>query len=217
LDTGTAELRTERLLNMTPTADEKVREDEVLLPCPFCGGKAYYTESVNGSNMAYVGCTVCGISAKAARTGFNLSEWTRDLKLVWNTRKADAILSSNALQTLLQQEREAVKEMAAQIAGGFIRTAQQFKTYNREGALAACKLIAEDIRAVSPGNALALVRVDAQIEAALVMSSMILTIFADQEPEPLAWEGQAKIVNKAESDYVAALEAERDELLKEGK
>jgi Restriction alleviation protein Lar len=54
-----------------------------LRPCPFCGGKAYYIESVNGSNMAYVGCAVCGFDIKAAVFDGKLS---KDIKFLWNTR-----------------------------------------------------------------------------------------------------------------------------------
>lgn len=32
-----------------------------LLGCPFCGGKAYATRAVNGTQMFYVGCAVCEI------------------------------------------------------------------------------------------------------------------------------------------------------------
>ncbi len=67
-----------------------------LQPCPLCRGPAYYTETVNGTSMAYVGCAACGISMKAALTpgpGPHQTQWSRDIRAVWNTRVASAQLS----------------------------------------------------------------------------------------------------------------------------
>ena len=64
--------------------------DVKLKPCPFCpdGGKPYYVESVNGSQMAYVGCSVCGISMKAALVSAapTVFKWSKDLVSLWNSR-----------------------------------------------------------------------------------------------------------------------------------
>lgn len=62
-----------------------------LLPCPFCpdGGKPYFTKTVNGTNMAYVGCGQCGVKLKAqvqfltSREDWRLS---KDIVGIWNTR-----------------------------------------------------------------------------------------------------------------------------------
>lgn len=62
-----------------------------LKPCPFCpdGGKPYFTKSVNGTNMAYVGCAQCGLQLKAqvqfltSREDWRLS---KDIVSIWNTR-----------------------------------------------------------------------------------------------------------------------------------
>src|SRR5688572_27983807 len=39
-----------------------------LRECPLCpnGGKPYFTRTVNGTNMIYVGCSQCGLELKAA-------------------------------------------------------------------------------------------------------------------------------------------------------
>lgn len=59
-----------------------------LLLCPFCGGEADYSESVNGTQMAYCGCSSCGIYFKAAWfTNHDLTRSTsKDIKSAWNTR-----------------------------------------------------------------------------------------------------------------------------------
>jgi hypothetical protein len=58
------------------------------------------------------------------------------------------VLDQGVLQALAQVRREALEE-AAKIADDFKLTAAQFKNDNRIGALAAGKLIAEDIRALA--------------------------------------------------------------------
>ena len=56
--------------------------------CPFCGGEAYFTKSVNGSNMIYVGCSPCGIQFKALNVYQPNGEWqpTKDVIAAWNHR-----------------------------------------------------------------------------------------------------------------------------------
>lgn len=61
-----------------------------LLGCPFCGGKAYATRAVNGTQMFYVGCAVCGVELKAAWYR-DQDKPTKDLVALWNTR---ALLSA---------------------------------------------------------------------------------------------------------------------------
>jgi hypothetical protein len=69
--------------------------DDVLLPCPFCGGPAYYTESVNGSRMVYVGCSVCGIAHKAEKVYRPGGDYlTKDVKAAWNKRALSSAASS---------------------------------------------------------------------------------------------------------------------------
>jgi transcription elongation factor Elf1 len=65
---------------------------EVLKSCPFCGGKAYKTESVNGSNMVYVGCGPCGVHFKAQKDGTN-GVLSKDVVAYWNTRAAERSLA----------------------------------------------------------------------------------------------------------------------------
>ena len=57
-------------------------------PCPFCGWPAYYTESVNGSCMVYVGCGRCGIAFKAMKQGYGPTDpqLTKDILTAWNKR-----------------------------------------------------------------------------------------------------------------------------------
>jgi hypothetical protein len=78
------------LLTYYPRAERslaEVSEDENgMLPCPFCGGEAYKTESVNGSNMVYVGCSPCGIAFKAQKDCTN-GILTKDIVAAWNQRK----------------------------------------------------------------------------------------------------------------------------------
>lgn len=60
-----------------------------LKPCPFCpdGGKPYFTRAVNGTQMAYVGCSECGISLKCAVLGYGEdAPLSRNIVAVWNTR-----------------------------------------------------------------------------------------------------------------------------------
>ena len=60
-----------------------------LKPCPFCGGQAYYTRSVNGSQMHYVGCSTCGFEFKAQEVHHadtSLDCLTRDIVAAWNQR-----------------------------------------------------------------------------------------------------------------------------------
>ena len=66
-----------------------------LLPCPFCGGQAYYTQSVNGSQMHYIGCSSCGIAFKAQETGGpGFVKLTKDIVAAWNKRAAPELLSA---------------------------------------------------------------------------------------------------------------------------
>lgn len=61
-----------------------------LLPCPFCGGRAYEIRSVNGSRTRWVGCGSCGVGFKDAFvTAGNpaLFCWSAEIIESWNTRK----------------------------------------------------------------------------------------------------------------------------------
>ena len=58
---------------------------ENLKPCPFCGGPAYATRTVNGTQMFKVGCASCGIELKAAWYRDEI-EPTKDIVKLWNTR-----------------------------------------------------------------------------------------------------------------------------------
>ncbi len=61
----------------------------MMKPCPFCGGPAYYTESVNGSRMAYCGCQQCGIAYKAQKVNGPQGMYlTMDVISAWNKRVA---------------------------------------------------------------------------------------------------------------------------------
>jgi hypothetical protein len=53
--------------------------------CPFCGGKAYATRSVNGTQMFHVGCAACGVELKAAWYR-DQDQPTKDILALWNTR-----------------------------------------------------------------------------------------------------------------------------------
>jgi hypothetical protein len=61
-----------------------------LKPCPFCpdGGKPYFTRTVNGTKMLYVGCSQCGVSMKAALIMVTPvdEQPSKDLVAIWNTR-----------------------------------------------------------------------------------------------------------------------------------
>lgn len=64
-----------------------------LLGCPFCGRAPYYTETVNGTSMAKVGCAHCGIEMKCAWvcTGHpGAFGWSKDIRAAWNTREDSA-------------------------------------------------------------------------------------------------------------------------------
>jgi hypothetical protein len=64
-------------------------EPVTLKPCPFCpdGGKPYFTRAVNGTQMAYVGCSQCGISLKAQVQGYGPdAPLSKDIIAIWNTR-----------------------------------------------------------------------------------------------------------------------------------
>lgn len=61
--------------------------NQQLLPCPFCGREPYRTESVNGSEMLYIGCSTCGVAIKAKKIHYpGRTEWSRDIAAVWNSR-----------------------------------------------------------------------------------------------------------------------------------
>jgi len=65
----------------------KIETKRELACCPFCGDEPYFTESVNGSQMNYLGCVKCEISLKAARTDYAIgSPMTRDIVFDWNKR-----------------------------------------------------------------------------------------------------------------------------------
>lgn len=72
------------------TPQESVMSDPGGLErCPFCGGDAYLTESVNGSSMTYIGCAPCGITFKAATVPLGppgVHGLSRDIKAAWNRR-----------------------------------------------------------------------------------------------------------------------------------
>lgn len=55
-----------------------------LKECPFCGGKAYYTETVNGTEMVRVGCATCGVSMKAFKP--RNEPPSKDIVAAWNQR-----------------------------------------------------------------------------------------------------------------------------------
>ncbi len=60
---------------------------EELKKCPFCGGPAYYTESVNGSLIVTVGCDRCGVHVKAVKDGYGENpRISKDIVAVWNSR-----------------------------------------------------------------------------------------------------------------------------------
>lgn len=59
--------------------------DQPKLPCPFCGGQPYAHRTVNGTDMAHVGCGVCGIEFKAAHFRGDDAP-TRDIIAAWNQR-----------------------------------------------------------------------------------------------------------------------------------
>jgi hypothetical protein len=60
------------------------------LACPFCGGRAYATRTVNGTQMFKVGCASCGIEMKAAWYRDEPAP-TKDILSLWNQRTpADA-------------------------------------------------------------------------------------------------------------------------------
>jgi hypothetical protein len=68
--------------------------EEKLEACPLCAGPAYYTESVNGTHMAYIGCSRCGISMKAAWVPLGppgVDGWSKDIRAVWNTRPSPSV------------------------------------------------------------------------------------------------------------------------------
>jgi hypothetical protein len=57
------------------------------LACPFCGGRAYATRTVNGTQMFKVGCASCGIEMKAAWYR-DAATPTKDILALWNQRAA---------------------------------------------------------------------------------------------------------------------------------
>lgn len=77
-----------------------------LLGCPFCGGKAYATRTVNGTQMFKVGCAECGIELKAAWYR-DEDKPTKDLIGLWNTRanQEEAGIAVRLLQELVEQWR----------------------------------------------------------------------------------------------------------------
>lgn len=64
-------------------------KDEMLLPCPFCGGKAEFDH--DDYNLIWISCSACGISTDTAyHSGADARETLRD---VWSRR---AIQSGNS-------------------------------------------------------------------------------------------------------------------------
>lgn len=82
---------------------------EELKPCPFCGSAAYYTESVNGNSMVYVGCSPCGVHFKALRTPNGL---TKDIVTAWNTRNDRTVIDAFLARV---REREQHFEVAIDV------------------------------------------------------------------------------------------------------
>lgn len=71
--------------------NQSTTTEPALEPCPLCpdGGKPYFTKTVNGTNMAYVGCGQCGVQLKAQVQFLTSREdWTlsKDIIAIWNTR-----------------------------------------------------------------------------------------------------------------------------------
>lgn len=60
-----------------------------LHPCPLCGGPAYATRTVNGTQMLHVGCAPCGLELKAAWYR-DQDAPTKDIVSLWNTRAESA-------------------------------------------------------------------------------------------------------------------------------
>jgi hypothetical protein len=69
------------------TTKDQAAAKEGLKNCPLCGGKPYYTRSVNGDQMHHVGCASCGIDIKAAEIHYpGRTELSKDIVAVWNRR-----------------------------------------------------------------------------------------------------------------------------------
>lgn len=79
-----AAARTKELL-----AVSEARKQDEPKPCPLCGGKAYATRTVNGTQMFNVGCASCGLELKAAWYRGE-DKPTKDILALWNTRAASS-------------------------------------------------------------------------------------------------------------------------------
>jgi len=74
----------DRTLELQNYASE---QEAKLLPCPFCGSKAYYVRSVNGSNMHRCGCHACGVYFKSPEVYHPGGDYlTKDIVSAWNQR-----------------------------------------------------------------------------------------------------------------------------------
>ena len=91
-------------------------DENGMLPCPFCGGEAYKTESVNGSNMVYVGCSPCGIAFKAQKDCTN-GILTKDIVAAWNQRKGTFSLRASGTDNPWKQYAQHRDSCAAPVAG----------------------------------------------------------------------------------------------------
>jgi hypothetical protein len=96
----------------SPAPQEKKMNEP--LPCPLCGGPAYATRTVNGTQMFKVGCPSCGIELKAAWYR-DQDQATKDILTLWNTRSA--ALSPAQAPTL----KEALAEYAHKAWSGWMK------------------------------------------------------------------------------------------------
>lgn len=96
---------------------EQTGEGEGLLPCPFCDGKPYYTSSVNGNLMLYVGCGQCKIEFARQRKDFGPTppELVAEIKAAWNSQKTrnDAATWFEQYQAWMKRGMEAEQREAA--------------------------------------------------------------------------------------------------------
>lgn len=75
------EAEIERLRSASPEQEK----DTMPSNCPFCGGPAYATRTVNGTQMFHVGCPSCGVEMKAAWYR-GADKPTKDILALWNRR-----------------------------------------------------------------------------------------------------------------------------------
>ena len=129
---------------MTPQENARYTPQE-LKPCPFCGGAAYFTASVNGSNMIYAGCSPCGIAVKAQLI-YEPSGWkpTKDVCAIWNQRGDET--------TRLQSRVEMLECALIELFDIAIPQAQPWKNSPEEKAEYSAKVLPEKLRALLRGN-----------------------------------------------------------------